>query len=59
MIFQCINIRQVLREVLEIAASSLGFQHLRRDLANLNTWKTIFDHYIVGTEIYLKGTEIT
>ena len=55
MIFQCINIRQVLREVLEIAASSLGFQHLRRDLANLNTWKTMFDHYIVGTEIYLKG----
>ena len=34
--FQCINIRQVSREVLKTAASGLGFQHLPRDLANVN-----------------------
>ena len=34
--FQCINIRQVPWEVLKIAASGLGFQHLPRDLANVN-----------------------
>ena len=32
----CINIRQVPREVLKSAASGLGFQHLPRDLANVN-----------------------
>ena len=45
MVFQCINIRQVLREVLKTAASGLGFQHLPRDLANVNAWKTMFDPY--------------
>ena len=45
MIFQCINIRQVPWEVLKTAASGLGFQHLPRDLANVNAWKTIFDPY--------------
>ena len=40
MVFQRINIRQVPRE-----ASGLGFQHLPRDLANVNTWKTMFDSY--------------
>ena len=25
----------------------LGFQHLPRDLANVNAWKTMFDPYIV------------
>ena len=35
MVFQCINIRQVLREVLKTVASGLGFQHLSRDLANV------------------------
>ena len=44
--FQCINIRQVPREVLETAASGLGFQHLPRDLANVNEWRTMFDSYI-------------
>ena len=34
MVFQCINIRQVPREVLKTAASGLGFQHLPRDLVN-------------------------
>ena len=46
MVFQCINIRQVPREVLKTAASGLGFQHLPRDLANVNAWKTMFDPYI-------------
>ena len=26
----------------------LGFQHLPRDLANVNAWKTMFDPYIVN-----------
>ena len=45
MIFQCINIRQVPWEVLKTAAFGLGFQHLPRDLANVNAWKTMFDPY--------------
>ena len=45
MVFQCINIRQVPWEVLKTAASGLGFQHLLRDLANVNVWKHIFDPY--------------
>ena len=40
MVFQCINIRQVPLEVF-----GLGFQHLPRDLANVNAWKTMFDPY--------------
>ena len=47
MVFQWINIRQVPREVLKTAASGLGFQHLPRVLANVNSWKTMFDPYIV------------
>ena len=47
MVFQCINIRQVPREVLKTAASGLGFQHLPRDLATVNAWKTMFDPYII------------
>ena len=47
MVFQCINIRQVPREVLKTAASGLGFQHIPRDLANVNAWKAMFDPYIV------------
>ena len=45
MVFQYINIRQVPREVLKTAASGFGFQHLPRDLANVNAWKTMFDPY--------------
>ena len=49
MVFQCINIRQVPREVLKTAAFGLGFQHLPRDLANVNAWKTMFDPYNAGS----------
>ena len=47
MFFQCINIRQVPWEVLKTAAFGLGFQHLPRDLANVNAWKTMFDPCII------------
>ena len=50
MVFQCINNRQVPWEVLKNAASGLGFQHLPRDVANINVWKTMFDPYIVSVE---------
>ena len=46
MVFQCINIRQVPWEVLKTAAFGLGFQHLPRDLANVNARKPMFDPYI-------------
>ena len=49
MVFRCINIRQVPREMLKTEASGLGFQHLPRDLANANAWKTMFDPYSVST----------
>ena len=48
--FQCINIRQVLWEMLKTAAFGFGFQHLPRDLANVNAWKTMFDPYIDNWE---------
>ena len=37
--FSCINIRQVPREVLKTEAGGCGFQHLFRDLANVNELK--------------------
>ena len=37
--FSCINIRQVPREVLKTEARGCGFQHLPRDLANVNALK--------------------
>ena len=37
--FSCINIRQVPREVLKTKAEGRGFQHLPRDLANVNALK--------------------
>ena len=37
--FSCINIRQVPWEVLKTAARGCGFQHLPRDLANVNALK--------------------
>ena len=43
---QCTYIRQVPRKVLKTSACGLGFQHLPRDLMNVNTWKTMFDPYI-------------
>ena len=45
--FQCVNIRQVPREVLKTAAPGHGFQHLPRDLANVNARKTMFDPNIM------------
>ena len=47
MVFQCINNRQVPWEVLKTATFGLGFQQIPRDLANVNTWKTMFDPYNV------------
>ena len=35
--------------MLKTAAFGLGFQHLPRDLANVNAWKTMFDPYISNT----------
>ena len=43
MVFQCINIRQVPWEVLKTFGR--GFQHLPRDLVNVNAWKNMFDPY--------------
>ena len=37
--FSCIHIRQVPREVLKTKAEGRGFQHLPRDLANVNALK--------------------
>ena len=37
--FSCINIRQVPWEVLKTETEGRGFQHLPRDLANVNTLK--------------------
>ena len=37
--FSCINIRQVPWEVLKTEAEGRGFQHLPRDLVNVNALK--------------------
>ena len=39
MVFPCINIRQVPWEVLKTEAGGRGFQHLPRDLENVNALK--------------------
>ena len=57
MVFQYINIRKVPRELLKSAASGLGFQHLPRDLANVNAWKTMFDPYNITSLSASKWTE--
>ena len=49
MVFQCINIHQIPWEVLKTTAFGLGFQHLPRDLVNVNAWKTMVDPYITVT----------
>ena len=59
MVFQCIDIRQVPLEVLKTAASGLGFQHLPRDLANVNALKTMFDPYNRDTIRRLKPVLLT
>ena len=45
MILSFINIRKVPREMLKTSGFALGFQHLPRDLANVNEWKIMFDPY--------------
>ena len=47
MILSFINIRKVPREMLKTSDFALGFQHLPRDLANVNEWKIMFDPYII------------
>ena len=51
MVFQCINIRQVPWEVLKTEAGGRDFQHLPRDLANVNVWKNMFEPYNGKTKI--------
>ena len=36
--------------MLKTSAYGLGFQHLPRDLANVNAWKTMFDPYIIASK---------
>ena len=49
MILSFINIRKIPREMLKsMFGFSLGFQHLPRDLANVNEWKIMFDPYSVN-----------
>ena len=49
--FSCINIRQVPWKMLKTEAEGRGFQHLPRDLANVNALKTMFDrYYCINTE---------
>ena len=50
MILSFINIRKVPRAMLKTSGFALGFQHLPRDLANINEWKIMFDLYIVCLE---------
>ena len=38
-------------------AYGLGFQHLPRDLANVNAWKTMFDPYNICQYFLLKKSE--
>ena len=46
MILSFIDIRKVPREMLKTSGFALSFQHLPRDLANVNEWKIMFDPYI-------------
>ena len=45
MILSFINIGKVPREVLKTLGEAQGFQHLPRDLANVNEWKIMFDPF--------------
>ena len=36
--------------MLKTEAEGRGFQHLPRDLANVNVWKNMFDPYITLSE---------
>ena len=59
MIFQYINVCPVPREMLKTSAYGLGFQHLPRDLANVNAWKNMFDPYITTRVITLWCKHVT
>ena len=52
MILSFINICKVPREMLKTSGFALGFQHLPRDLANVNEWKIMFDPYITNKNMY-------
>ena len=41
-----VNVCQVPRKLLKTSAFGLGFQHLPRNLANVNAWETMFDPYM-------------
>ena len=56
MILSFINIRKVPREMLKTSGFALGFQHLPRDLANVNEWKIMFDSYNIYSQ--LRATKI-
>ena len=49
MVFKCINIREVPREVMKTAASGLDFQSLPRDVANVNASRK--HAYIILTSV--------
>ena len=55
--FSCINIRQVQWDVLKTEAEGSGFQHLPRDLANVNALKNHVRYYCIKTEniCYISG----
>ena len=52
MIKSFINIRKVPLEMLKTEGFALGFQHPRRDLANVNEWKIMFDPYIISCSLH-------
>ena len=58
--FPMINVCQVPWELLKTEAKTegLGFQHLPRDLANFNAWKTIFDPYNSISIVTIEATVV-
>ena len=53
--FPCINVCQVLREMLKTEAEGRGFQQLPRNLANVNALKKKFDRcYCINSTTMLK-----
>ena len=54
MVFPCINVCQVPREMLKTEDVGRGFQHLPRDLVNVNVLEKMFDRcYCINSTIYL------
>ena len=59
MLLSFINIRKVPREMLNTSDFVLGFQHLPRDLSNVNEWKIMFDPYVsrqINEKLYFSPT---